>query len=56
MTTNGTLTTLASFNYTNGTQPRGALTLGNDGNFYGTTAGGGNTNSTADLDMAHCSK
>jgi uncharacterized repeat protein (TIGR03803 family) len=42
----GTLTTLASFSDTNGANPYAALTVGNDGNFYGTTAGGGITNST----------
>jgi uncharacterized repeat protein (TIGR03803 family) len=41
--TNGTLTTLALFSKTNGDNPSG-LTLGNDGNFYGTTLGGGYTN------------
>lgn len=41
VTTNGALTTLVSFNgYTNGAQPCAALTLGNDGNFYGTTETG----------------
>ena len=35
------LTTLISFNGTNGLLPEAALTLGNDGNFYGTTAAGG---------------
>jgi uncharacterized repeat protein (TIGR03803 family) len=40
VTTNGTLTTLASFNSTNGASPNG-MTLGNDGSFYGTTGGGG---------------
>ena len=45
VTTNGTLNTLVVFNFTNGANPRGALTLGNDGCFYGTTAGGGITNS-----------
>jgi uncharacterized repeat protein (TIGR03803 family) len=41
LTTNGTLTTLVSFNNTNGAYPHAGLTLGNDGNFYGTTDGGG---------------
>ena len=45
MTTNGTLTTLISFfspfANTNGAFPAAALTLGNGGNFYGTTSGGG---------------
>ena len=40
VTTNGTLTTLVSFNFTNGMAPF-ALTLGTDGNFYGTTYCGG---------------
>jgi uncharacterized repeat protein (TIGR03803 family) len=39
-----TLTTLVSFNGTNGEYPSAGLTLGNDGNFYGTTYTGGNTN------------
>ena len=43
MTTNGTLTTLVSFNGTNGAVPVAALTLGIDGNFYGTTEGGGSS-------------
>jgi uncharacterized repeat protein (TIGR03803 family) len=46
VTTNGTLTTLASFNSANGALPQAALTLGNDGNFYGTTIRGGATDST----------
>ncbi len=39
---NGTLTTLASFSNSEGANPVGPLTVGNDGNFYGTTVGGGN--------------
>jgi len=42
MTTSGTFTTLVSFAATNGVFPEAALTLGNDGKFYGTTQGGGN--------------
>lgn len=41
MTSDGTLTTLAAFNGTNGTQPWGAPLVGPDGNFYGTTHSGG---------------
>jgi len=41
MTTNGVLTSLVSFNNTNGAYPRSALIPGNDGNFYGTTYFGG---------------
>ena len=44
VTTNGALTTLASFAYVNGANPQAGLTLGPDGNFYGTTEGGGNNN------------
>jgi hypothetical protein len=32
------LQTLCLFNSTNGASPQGGLTLGNDGNFYGTTS------------------
>ena len=39
--TNGSLTTMVSFNYANGAYPNAALTLGSDGNFYGTTGEGG---------------
>jgi uncharacterized repeat protein (TIGR03803 family) len=42
ITTNGSLTTLVAFNGTNGALPNTGLTLGNDGNFYGTTSSGGN--------------
>jgi len=41
LTTNGALTTLVNFNSTNGDSPNAGLTLGPDGNFYGTTLNGG---------------
>ena len=41
MTPNGALTTLVSFNNTNGANPQCALVLCGDGNFYGTTSAGG---------------
>jgi uncharacterized repeat protein (TIGR03803 family) len=41
MTPAGNLTTLVSFNNTNGAIPLGGLVQANDGNFYGTTAFGG---------------
>jgi uncharacterized repeat protein (TIGR03803 family) len=41
ITPSGTLTTLVKFNNTNGSTPRAGLLLANDGNFYGTTSGGG---------------
>jgi uncharacterized repeat protein (TIGR03803 family) len=41
MTPAGVLTTLVSFNFTNGYNPSAALVQGSDGNFYGTTDGGG---------------
>jgi uncharacterized repeat protein (TIGR03803 family) len=44
MTTNAILTTVFKFEGTNGSFPRG-LTLGTDGNFYGTTERGGTNNS-----------
>ena len=43
VTTNGTLVTLVYFNGTNGAFPYAALTLGADGNFYGTTDIGGSS-------------
>lgn len=41
ITTNGTFMTLVYFTGTNGLQPSGGLTVGSDGNFYGTTPYGG---------------
>jgi uncharacterized repeat protein (TIGR03803 family) len=42
VSTNGVLSTLATFNDVNGASPEDdGLALGNDGNFYGTTADGG---------------
>ena len=41
LTTNGTLTTLAAFNYANGAYPEAGVIQGVDGNFYGTTLQGG---------------
>jgi uncharacterized repeat protein (TIGR03803 family) len=48
VTTNGILTTLIYFSDTNGAAPSAALTLGNDGNFYGTSGEGGYTNYNTD--------
>jgi uncharacterized repeat protein (TIGR03803 family) len=41
LSTNGVLTTLHSFNHTNGASPAAPLVLGADGDFYGTTENGG---------------
>jgi uncharacterized repeat protein (TIGR03803 family) len=41
ITTNGVLTSLFSFNKTNGAGPSGPLVIGPDGNLYGTTRSGG---------------
>ena len=44
MTPAGVLTTLASFNGTNGGEPLGGVIQGSDGNFYGTTQTSGGLN------------
>lgn len=41
VTTNGMLTTLVTFTFNNGSDPRGGLVQASDGAFYGTTIGGG---------------
>ena len=41
MSASGTLTTLHSFGYTEGANPKAALLQGADGNFYGTASAGG---------------
>src|SRR5260370_36133623 len=41
ITQRGTLTTLHSFNISDGSNPYAALVQGTDGNFYGTTQSGG---------------
>ena len=46
VTTNGTLTTLINFDFYNGGNPVGSLTLGPDSNFYGTTYLGDNGNNS----------
>jgi uncharacterized repeat protein (TIGR03803 family) len=48
ITTTGTLTTLHIFDYTDGANPSAALIQASDGNFYGTTGGGGNCTNFAD--------
>jgi len=52
ITTNGTLNTLYSFTgWNDGSEPRGGLTQGSDGNLYGTTAYGGMHGSGTVFDM-----
>src|SRR5262249_29589809 len=44
LATNGTVTTLVTFNGTNGADPKSRLLLASDGNFYGVTEQGGTNN------------
>ena len=44
MALNGTVTVLYNFDGTHGANPLSGLTLGTDGNFYGTTTAGGSSN------------
>lgn len=44
LNSDNSVTTLINFDSTNGALPYGALALGDDGNFYGTTAQGGDYN------------
>lgn len=41
LTASGAVSVLYSFDFTHGSHPNGALIQGSDGNFYGTTSGGG---------------
>ncbi len=58
ITLDGTLTTLHSFcsltNCTDGTEPLAGLIQATDGNFYGTTTYGGETNSCKDVTSSGC--
>ena len=49
VTTNGVMTSLVSFNSTNGSYPYAGLTLGRDGNLYGSTFQGGTNGSSGTL-------
>ena len=44
LSTNGTVTTLVTFNGTNGADPKSRMILASDGNFYGVTETGGTNN------------
>jgi len=48
-----TITTLASFNGTDGLRPQAALIMDRSGNFYGTATGGGAYNSGTVFELAH---
>jgi uncharacterized repeat protein (TIGR03803 family) len=48
-----TITTLASFNGTDGDGPKAALVLDSSGNLYGTTSGGGSSKDGTIFELAH---
>ena len=48
-----TITTLASFNGTDGAQPEAALIMDSSGNLFGTTATGGAANDGTVFELAH---
>src|ERR1700683_210219 len=54
ITPGGVLTTLHSFDNTEGSFPSAVLVQGTDGNFYGTTAYGGTDNSCVEYGMSGC--
>jgi uncharacterized repeat protein (TIGR03803 family) len=49
----GTITTLASFNYTNGADPYDTLIMDSSRNLYGTTKGGGSHSAGTIFELAH---
>ncbi len=49
----GTITTLASFNATNGASPSGALSMDSSGNLYGTTWAGSTSGNGTVFELAH---
>jgi uncharacterized repeat protein (TIGR03803 family) len=49
----GTITTLASFNGTNGSEPEGALIMDSSGNLYGTANTGGASSDGTVFELAH---
>jgi uncharacterized repeat protein (TIGR03803 family) len=52
----GTITTLASFNGTDGTNPRAGLIMDSSGNLYGTTSAGGASNDGTVFEVAQGSR